>query len=1074
MCFVLVFPVFSQSSRKVSGTVKAPEGEPLPGVLIKIKGTDKATQTDFDGNFKISVKNGDVLVVSYMGMKTTIQEVVSGKDVYNVVLFLSAESLDDIVVTAYGSSGKVNIATTSTTVKATAIENRPVASLGEALQGLAPSLVITPNAANGGVPGASANIAIRGASSINGGSTPLILVDGIEMSINALDPNDIESVTVLADIASSAIYGARGSRGVILIKTKSGAGTVPSVTIRNNVVYQRMMNLRKPLGTVAFAKAYNDVAKNDGVSPWFTDDDIAKFKKYAKKTTADPAWDKDENGWLSHAIHSGGQELYSNLDHVREIFKIGSLRYQKNISVSGGILYGKNKDKKVSYKLAGNFFNQGSAIRKRFQNTEDYYYSRRTMTLSLRAKPIKWATFGVKTNYANLENAEPLYSQNGVRGGFATGYNALFHDLSKRAPYIAMLFDGPGNKPTWYHGSFATNLSKSVGVDDKLNTVVEAVLEPIKNWKTTIRYRHRITHYKQEGYIKKTYRYNISTKKLVERTGATVAGGYRKYMNRREYNSPQIFSQYEPNLGKDHYLKLLAGAEQEYSHYETLTGLKYQGISDNIQSVNTSTGDKDLFESKSHWATRGFFGGLNYTYGKRYVLNATIRRDGSSRFAKGRQWGTFYSYALAYNVNNEPALKDILKNANIDKLKLKFSSGQIGNQSISLYQYTQTLPIRQNNSWLQGGERDLYTYAPGLINDELTWETKTDMNFGIELTAFNKRLYTDFVYYNVTTRDMIGPAAPLPSTLGTSNVRQNNAEMQANGFEATVTWQDKIGEVNYKINANIGDFTYEITKYYNPKKLLNTFFVGMRPGDIWGYETVGIMDVATAAKVQANSASADTKATDGYANQRFINANWSAGDIRYKDLNGDGKINEGESTLDNPGDRKVIGNTNPRYRYSVDTNISWKGFGLRLFFQGVGKRDIDIGGNGMGLRGFHDANIFQYMLDYWREDNKDAFYPKPYFSTDKNRKTQSKYIVSAAYLRLKNISFSYALQKGVLDKLGIKAASIYFSADNIFTITSEALPDSIDPELRVLNDYGSAGATHPLFRTFSLGFNLSI
>uniref|UniRef100_A0A2B4RAV1 TonB-dependent receptor SusC n=1 Tax=Stylophora pistillata TaxID=50429 RepID=A0A2B4RAV1_STYPI len=1051
------------SLREVKGSVVDNEGEPLPGVLVKVKGAKKAVQTDFDGNFKIKVKDGDVLAISYMGMKTTIQEVKEGKDVYNVSLSLSAESLDDVVVTAYGSQSKTNLATTSSTVESVAIENRPVVSLGEALQGLAPGLIISPSSV-GGVPGAGVSISIRGTSSINGGTTPLILVDGMEMDIEFLDPNDIESVTVLEDIASSSVYGARGSRGVIVIKTKSGAGTKPRVQIRSSVSSQNFRNIPNKLNSVELANAYNDVAENDGADPYYSDDTIEKFKKYINKKTADPKWRLKGSslGWLRHPRDN--QEFFGNVDHFKEIFKMSGWRTQQNVSVSGGLIYGEEKDKKINYKLSGNFFQQGSMIRKRYQNTEDYYFKRRVMGLNLDSKPVKWATFGVRMNYTNYERSQPLWGQYGPMAGGSVGYERLFEILVKYHPYISMQYDGPGNKNTYYNGDFATNLSKALDDYKNLQTVASVVLEPIKNWKTTFRYRHRITNYGDERYIKKTYWYNIETNKYVERA-PTIAGSYRKRLWRQSYNSPQLLTQYENTFG-DHYIKVFAGAEQEYEFYESLLGTKLKGVTDKVQSLDTSTGKDEVYESKWHWATRGVFGSINYTFGKRYVLNASIRHDGSSKFKEGNRWGTFYSYALAYNVSNEPAFQNFFEDIKINDLKLKFSSGQIGNQDVGLYTYVETLGINQELAWLQGGKRDLWTSAPGLVNEDVTWETKTDTNYGIELTALDKRLYTQFTYYKNVTKDMLGPAAPLPSTLGASSVRINNSEMTNTGFTASVTWKDKIGQVSYELTANFADNVRKITKYYNPKKLISSWYEGQVFGEIWGYETVGIMDKDTAAKVKANSDDIKTKATDGYANQRRFAADWSEGDIRYKDENGDGKIDWGDNTVDNAGDRKIIGNTSTRYRYSLDSNISWNGFRLRMFFQGVGKRDIDLSGN-MGFNSFNDANIYPDMLDYWREDNKDAFYPKPYFSSankSKNRETQSRYIVSGAYLRLKNLTLSYSLKKDVLKKIGIHRASLIFSTDNIFTIQSEKLPSRIDPELTG----GSPGMTHPLYRTYSL------
>jgi len=704
------------------------------------------------------------------------------------------------------------------------------------------------------------------------------------------------------------------------------------------------------------------------------------------------------------------------------------------------------------------------------KNPKDFY-TRRNVGLNLSSKPVNWATFGVTAQYANRGSLEPLYAQWRTTAN-SNGYGLLMRQLLNTWPTIPYELDD--KRPSRNdNGIFLTQLSDQTNNRNNLVTTLSVAVEPIKNWTTRIMHRFRTRNSEEERYIKRAYWYNFREKRRVLRN-ANTAGDYYKRRDVSFYNSPQLLSSYELTHG-NHYGKVFVGAEQEYNYFERLTARKQGGVSDEVASLNTGTGEDEVDEGKTHWATQSLFGGLNYTFGKRYVLNASVRRDGSSRFVKEKRWGTFFSYALAYNVSNEPALKPFFKKAKIDALKLKFSAGQIGNQNVGLYDYQETLSIRTNNGWLQDDNRDLYTRAPGLVNVDRTWETLTDRNFGIEFTALNKRLSGNFVYYNRETVDMLGPVAPLPSTLGTGVPRANNTEMITRGFTSVISWKDKIGDFSYGLQFMLSDYQSEITKYRNPEGLLNSWYVGRKFGEIWGYETVDFMDADTAARVHANSQNADTEGTAAYPNQREFRSQWTEGDTRYKDLNGDGKITDGNNTLKNPGDRKIIGNSTPRYRYSLDTNFKWKGFGLRLFFQGIGKRDINLSGRHTG-----PTNMFGEMLkdhlDYWRPDNKDAFFPKPYFNTGKNRVTQTRYIISAAYLRLKNISLSYEIPKRVLKRIGVKRAFLTFSADNIFTITAKRLPGYVDPELSVggSESGGVTGSSHPLYRTYAVGVNLTI
>ena len=1045
--------------QQLKGKVTDESGEPLPGVSVIVKGTKMGTQTDFDGKYIISVKESDVLVFSYVGMQT--QEVsVEGKTSLDIVLSEVSNVLEDIVVVGYGTQAKQNLATTQTTIKSRSIQNRGVVSLGQALQGLAPNLNISPDS-GGGEPGTGVTINIRGYASINsdGGGSPLILVDGMEQDINNIDPNDIASVTVLEDISSSAIYGARGAFGVILIETKGGSGD-PVVKYTASTIASQFRNVPNMLSSVEMAMARNAAHINNGASsPEFSDAQIERMKANLDK----PALFSKE-----HDLNDNGQidwnERVFNVNYFKAMFKDFSFRFQNNLSVSGGLKYGKEnaegtKEKKINYNITGALFRQGG----QYKITEDGY-TRNNIGLNVNVTPVKWLTAGVNIRYASTETRHPELGSYGWGGR-----GLIYHDMLRTFPSdpVEIKTNDGTIKSINNLYSYVKNANTATNNRDNMNFQAKFQLEPVKNWKTFINYRLRTFNSKNTSYIAALYNHMLDgTPRIIN---GTIAGRYTTSMNNRTYESPQVYSQYEVKLPQ-HYFRVMVGFEQEEEINKNVWGRKFGVVSDEVPSIDTAVGNQETDESKSHWSTRSAYASLNYTFNKKYILNGTYRYDGSSKFIKEKRYGSFYSFGLGYNLENESFIKPFLDSAGINKLKLKFSIGQVGNQNIGLYQFIERIPIRTRLRWLQDGQRNSYATAPSATNENATWETLSDTNFGFELTALNSRLQASFNYFIRTTRDMLGPVAPLPSTFGTSAPRENSAELQTNGWGLTLKWNDKIGQDwEYNLTFLLSDAQSEITKYYNPTNVVTDWYVGQKYGEIWGYETLDIMDKATADKVNANSASDDTKGTSEFPNQRRLHAEWSEGDIRYKDLNGDGKITPGAGTVGKDmGDRKIIGNSTPRYNYSLDATISYKNLSLRLFFQGVGSRQIWLNGT-FGFRSRWQTTLFKPHLDYWTEDNKDAFYPKPYWN-DKNRQIQTKYLADASYIRLKAVNLSYNFDSNLLSKTFLKNAAIFLTADNLYTITN--MVDFVDPEL-TSGFWGGAGKSYPLYRTYSLGISVT-
>lgn len=522
----------------------------------------------------------------------------------------------------------------------------------------------------------------------------------------------------------------------------------------------------------------------------------------------------------------------------------------------------------------------------------------------------------------------------------------------------------------------------------------------------------------------------------------------------------------------------MAGFQAENNKWRQLQATALDLISNEVDNINAATGKQTIDKSRlTHWATAGFFGRLNYDYKERYLFEVNMRYDGTSRFASDKRWNVFPSFSAGWNIAREKFMEPYSHIVN--NLKLRGSWGELGNQNTeSLYPYIQLMKFvaaDPNSHWLINNERPNTANAPDLVSALLGWETMRSWNVGFDLGMFNNRLTMSFDFFNRKTIDMVGPAPELPVILGAAVPKVNNADMQSVGWELDLGWQDRIKDFSYNVHLLLSDDRQKILKYPNPTGNLNTWNAGHYVGEIWGLTTIGI--AKTDAEMNEHLASLPNGGQDA------IGSKWAAGDIMYKDVNGDGRITEGK-TLSDLGDLTIIGNNSPRYRFGLDMNASWKGFDVRIFLQGVMKRDAWLsdnmfwGANG----GMWGSSCFTSHLDYFRPEgdpegaNLDAYFPRPLSSNyGKNQKTQTGYLQNAAYMRLKNFQIGYTLPNHLTQKVGMSNVRIFFSGENLFTVTG--LPDGFDPET-ISTGYGASwgmqsGKTYPLSRTFSTGISVN-
>ena len=497
-------------------------------------------------------------------------------------------------------------------------------------------------------------------------------------------------------------------------------------------------------------------------------------------------------------------------------------------------------------------------------------------------------------------------------------------------------------------------------------------------------------------------------------------------------------------------------------------------ISDEVPSIDTSMGKDYTAANKKEWATAGFFGRLNYDYDGRFLAEVNIRYDGSSRFLGDKRWNVFPSFSLGYNIAREEfwdSLSDY-----IGTLKPRFSWGKLGNQNTKeFYPFYPSQPLGlKNGNYLIGGQMPTTATAPLMVSDLMTWEKIETTNIGVDFGAFGNRLSGSFEWFKRNTDDMVGPPEEKSPIIGIDNdklPRVNNAAMATRGWELVINWNDQIGKVGYTIGFTLADARSKITKYPNDARIISNDngaipYVGKYIGDIWGYETIGI--AKTDEEMQNHLATTD---------QSQIGSKWGAGDIMYKDLDGDNKITTGANTVDNPGDRKVIGNETPRYQVGVILGADWNGFDFRAFFQGICKRDIWLTGNYFwgATGGLWQSIGYKEHFDYYRPvgddmgENLDSYFPKPYFNTNKNQQIQTGYLQSAAYLRLKNLQVGYTVPNHLVKKIGLNKVRVFFSGDNLFTVSS--IFGVFDPET-VGGALGN-GKIYPISRTLSCGVNVS-
>lgn len=1034
-------------SLTVKGMVTDAKHEALAGVSVRVKGTSNGALTGVKGDFALKgVAKNATLVFSFIGMKT--QEVaVGGRSTINVVLTDDAKMTQEVVVVGYGSQKRVNLTGAVSQLDSKALTARPVQNVGQALQGMIPGLNLSVGN-SGGALNSSLNIDIRGTGTIGSGSSssPLVLIDGSEGDMNSLSANDIESISVLKDASASSIYGSRAAFGVILIKTKSGREGKARISYTGNVRFATATQVPEMMDSEMFARYFNAAATNAGNGVVFDEAAMKRILAF-KNGTSEPGeesgtrWDDKRGNWSLY------ESAWANTNWFQEMYRPNAPTQEHNLSVSGG-------SGSMNYYVSGAFLDQKGIIR----HGSDMF-KRYNLTAKLSAKIFPWLTLSYTNRWTREEFSRPSYM---------TGL--FFHNIARRWP-TNPVYDSnghyvPGNELIQMEGSGVDRTQKDFSAQQltlEARPAQGIVLRAENNYNTNIGNNH--------WDVLSIYSHDKDGNPILTGRAGGDAGQTQVHEDayKNNYFNGRYYGEFSKVFADKHDLKLVLGMDMEVNQHRSLGGTKKDLITNEIPTINTATNDKpSLSGGYSHWATLGYFARLNYAYDERYLLEVSLRRNGSSRFIGDKRWATFPAFSLGWNIANEAffaPLKD-----QISMLKLRGSWGTLGNTEVNaLYPWFLAQPVgTANSAWLLGGEQQNTANSPGLVSGTLTWERIESWNVGLDFAAFHHKLQGSFDYFNRTTRDMVGPPSPKPFTIGAGLPQINNATLVSKGWEAELKWRDQIGKVHYGARLVLSDDVQTVTEYNNPTGALNTWYPGRRIGEIWGYTSVGIAKT----NEEMNEHLKNNKPSWG--------SNWQAGDVMYLNrTEGDNIINNGNNTLENHGDLSIIGYNAPRYKFGLNLDATWNGIDFSVFLQGIGHRDwFDNSPYSTGAN--HNqwqSAAFKEHWDFFRPEgdplgaNLNARFPRPLFDTgSKNFQTQTRYLVNAAYLRIKNLQVGYTLPAHLTKKWGLSRVRVYTSADNLVTFTS--MPKIFDPEATG-GDWGP-GKIYPLQRVISFGLNVNI
>lgn len=1054
----------------LAGTVKDAEtGEEMIGASVMVKGTTIGTITDLDGHFSITVPAGSEMVVGALSYADYTFIAGPGMEAMNILLGTSAEFLDEVVVVGYGSVKKENLTGAVDQVSSEVFEGRPTNSATQMLVGSVPNLNIT---LTDGKPGRTASYNVRGATSIGGGGSALVLIDGVEGDPALINPNDIESVSVLKDAASASIYGSRATYGVVLITTKNPDKNKErfSISYTGNISFMQPTAVPDVVDDgYVYSRLFYDAWYNFQYSQ---PTGINKSQEFSR-IWLDDFRARKKNGIADEVVvdeETGKYVYYGNTNYYDVLYKDFVSARTHNVSVSG-------TSGPLSYIVSGRLYNYDGL----FNFNPDVY-----KTLNLRGK----AQAQIRPWLLLTENMEYTYEKQHIPSAYSgEGGGNFWRSISDEGHPSSPVFNPDGTLTK--SGAYSIGgLVSGNNWNDRL----------IKNFKTT-------TALKAE-FLDKALRLNadfsFSSRDKGENSKRTVISysdapgvisyigtpftgdSFTEYYSTHEYLATNVYAEYEKTLAEKHYLKGLAGFNYESRKDKTGTYSRNGLLTPDVTSINLAVGeDITTASSDTKWNVAGFFARLNYSYDNRYLLELNGRYDGSSKFPTYSQWGFFPSASVAWRPSMEHWWH--VNPKYVSSLKFRASYGELGNGNVAAYSFLERFSFGNLSGYLLDGEnKRRYTSIPSQIPDNLSWETAQTLDVGMDIAFLNGKINFTGDWYLRRSYNMFTVGPTLPDTYGASSPKGNYADMDTYGFELSLSYNDSVqlgdSPLNYGIKATLADNRSFITKYNNPTGSLSDYYVGQEVGEIWGMVCNGLF--------QTQSQIDDYYGPgDPYVNNIFQYASGyriSPGDLIMEDLNGNKEIDTGSATVTDPGDKTIIGNSSPRYRYSFTLNLEWKGFYASAFFQGVGKQDWYPSAEspfwGQYNRPYNQA--YKWMLgNYWTKENPDAYLPRytgyyhPFFKSWAN----TRYLQNVAYLRLQNVQIGWNLPKKWLEPLRLEGASVYFSGENLFTWSPlykwtrdfDVVTVTQKSDNDINSDNKGDGFNYPTMKTFSLGFTLT-
>lgn len=1006
---IVIIPISKNQNKQkitVTGNVKDANGNPLIGVTV-MSLTDKSIGgiTNLDGEFAISgIPVNEQLLVSYIGYQSQVITAQNATPI-SITLKEDTKTLEEVVVVGYGTQKKVNLTGAVESVGAETLENRPIRSATDALQGAVSGLTVQ---SGSGQPGSFASFKIRGNTSVNSGGA-LVIIDGLPGDINLVNPQDIESISVLKDAASAAIYGARAAEGVILVTTRSGKSEKVKVEYTGNVSFNTPSRLPKSNTGLNHALLANEAFNNAGLTIPFPEDAIIALQ--------DPS---------VSAIPKGNDWIYTDNTDWISLMMDHSFQQNHNLSVS-------KSTKGIKYMFSVGWLDQDGMFSEYGPDNYDRINLRSNSTIDLIADKLALdskITY-LQTNklyhpsyggwtipYITMIQAGPnlpVYDPNGNYSRYRMQAN----------PIQALREGGEGkNKQQTVEGIFTLSYKPIKGLTLKAVGGVTIKNRQIKEW------RRQYGKYGPNGLIS---------------MGAGQSGPNKvsqESQTSRYYNG-QLLAEYQLKY-KKHDISILGGWSAEEQLYENLKGVRTNIVGNEVPALalgSTEGWSNDANETE--WALLSGFMRANYAFADKYLLEANFRADASSRFSKKKRWGIFPSFSAGWRISEE----NFMKNQHVfSNLKLRTSWGQLGNQNgLGLYDHIAKYTVLGYYPF--ANELGQWALVQSLPSEDRTWETVEITNFAVDMGFLNNRLSVTAEYFIKRNKDML-ISIEIPSVIGISVPTGNYGELEVKGWDLSIGWRDSFKDINYGVRFNLSDQKDKLVDYgvefTNFTAGIGQRMEGYSLGSIFGYKTDGYF---TSEEEVKNSAVINRSVT-------------GVGDIKYLDLDGDNKISA-------PNDLAYLGSTTPRFVFGLNLNADWKGWDLNAMLQGVGKRNYYLTSEVMAPFANTWGN-FSYEMhnDYWTPENPNALLPRHYAGSGHNYQISDHWLQNAAYIRMKNLQVGYSFPQEWISKVGLQRLRLYFSGENLFEFSK--LNKNFDPELTSINGYD-----YPIMRSYSIGLNIT-